>query len=207
MLGTGRSSRSCASPNGRGRGHDANGRSEPDDSRGRGSDRALGAISGRADRRHAPAHRPRRQDAERLHHGVWRAGPRGRAGGREDDQGRLSPGASARHSHRHQGQHLHARRAHDRGVQDPGGFRAPGRRHGDRASEAGRRGDHRQDEPARVRLGRHHRQPALWHLSQSVEPRALPGGVERRVGSRRRGADLPGRSAPTPAAPSGCRRR
>ena len=49
---------------------------------------------------------------------------------------------------------------------------------------------HRQDQPARVRLGRDLRQPALRHRAQPVGPGALPGRVQRRLGRGRRRAHL-----------------
>ena len=76
-----------------------------------------------------------------------------------------------------------------RGVRTTAGSKIPGRlhsrrrrhRHGPPQARGGR--DHRQDQPARVRLGWHHGQPSLRHLPQSLEPGALPRRVERGSGA------------------------
>ena len=77
-----------------------------------------------------------------------------------------------------------ARPADDLRIADAGAFRPALRCHRDRASGAGGRRDHRQDEHGRVRDGRHHRELAFRPDPQSLGSAASAGRLQRRLGGQ-----------------------
>ena len=103
-------------------------------------------------------------------------------------------GPLARRPNRAQGQSVHARRSHDRIVQDPRRLHAALRRHGRRAPRAGRRNRHREDELRRVRDGVVERELGVRSRSQPLGPRPDPWRFERRLCGSSRPGPGPGRA-------------
>ena len=137
------------------------------------------------------AHRSRQPAPQCLHsrHGR-RSAPAG-ARGRPRDRGGPRPWPAARRPGVHQGSHRRSRDADVRRVaRSRGTRRAPGC--GQRRAPATRRcGDHRQDQPARVRIRDDERGLGVWSRTQSTRPDPIAGRVERRLGRqprRRHGA-------------------
>ena len=88
-----------------------------------------------------------------------------------------------------QGQPLHARRAHHRGLPHPRSLRPALRRHRRVPARAGRRRRRRQDQLRRVRDGVVDRELGVWAVAQPLGDGSDPGRIERRIGRRRRRAE------------------
>ena len=113
-----------------------------------------------------------------------RRGPGPRCRDRRAPANRSAAGTVGRPAGGRQGQSVYSRQADDVRVADAGAFRPALRCHRDRASGAGGRRPHRQDEHGRVRDGRHHGELALRPDAESLGPGARPGRLQRRLGGQ-----------------------
>ena len=145
-------------------------------------------------------------DAQQLHHRHRGQRPPCRARRRGGDHGGPRPRPAARHPGGDQGPVCDPWRGHDLRLAAVRRLGAGFRRRRGRASETRRRGDPRQDQPARAGLRHHQRQCPLWRGAQSVAARSSPGRLERRLRGRgRRRPRLRGAWAATPAPRSASR--
>ena len=153
-------------------------------------------------------HRPRQPAPERLHHRHDRSGPRRRGGGRRRPPHRRRSRPAARHPDQREGPDRRRRLPDDRGVAGAPVRRRRRRRGGGGAAARGRRGDHRQDQPARVRARPDQRGLGLRPAAPSAR-RDAHRPADRAADRRPRSppASASPASAPTPAARSASRPR
>ena len=145
--------------------------------------RRLGVVAGRGGPRR---HRPRQPAAERVHHGHDRSGPRRRGRRRRRPPHRCRSRPAARHPDQREGSDRRRRLPDHRGLAGPAVRRRRRRRGGGGAAARGRRGDRRQDQPARVRARPDQRGLGLRSAPSSARREPHDRRIERRIGGRGR---------------------
>ena len=163
-------------------------------SRHRRARRPRAAVGRGADPGGAGADRRAAAQPERLHHRHRRPGARRRPARGRPPRPRRGPRAAGRAAGRAEGQHRPGRRARHPRVGLLPRPRPRTRRRGGPPAARRRRHRRRQGAAARVRLRRHHEQPALRPLPQPLGPRARARRLQRRLRRRRRRRPVPGRA-------------